>query len=92
MDKSKAKKAVKKSQSRKKSKPKQQDAKAAQAMLGMQAAGGMLINPEIQAPVADMQPPTTNPYHAMGTMAPMLYTPGNLLPGYNYPVMVNPEA
>jgi len=86
MDKSKAKKAVKKSESRKK------ESKAAEAMMGMQALAGMGIDPEIQAPVADMQPPTVNPYHAMGSMAaPMMYSAGNMLPGYNYPVMVNPE-
>jgi len=86
MDKSKAKKAVKKSESRKK------ESKAAEAMVGMQALlAGMGIDPEIQAPVADMQPPTVNPYHAMGSMAPMMYSAGNMLPGYNYPVMVNPE-
>jgi hypothetical protein len=33
-----------------------------------------------------------NPYHAMGSMAPMMYSAGNMLDGYNYPVMVNPEA
>jgi hypothetical protein len=85
MDKSKAKKAVKKSESRKK------EAQAAEAMLGMQAAAAMGIDPEIQAPQADMQPATVNPYHAMGSMAPMMYSAGNMLPGYNYPVMVNPE-
>ena len=85
MDKAKAKKAVKKSESRK------QEAKAAEAVLGMKAAAGMGIDPEVQAPVADMQPPTVNPYHAMGTMAPTMYAAGNMLPGYNYPIMVNPE-
>lgn len=86
MDKSKAKKAVKKSESRKK------EAKAAaETALGMQALAGMGIDPEVQAPVADMQPPTVNPYHAMGAMAPTMYSAGNMLPGYNYPVMVNPE-
>jgi len=85
MDKSKAKKAVKKSESRKK------ESKSAEAMMGMQTLAGMIIDPEIQAPVADMQPPTVNPYHAMGSMAPMMYSAGNMLPGYNYPVMVNPE-
>lgn len=87
MDKSKAKKAVKKSESRK------QKAEAANMILGMQAAAAAAgINPEIQSPQIDMQPPTVNPYHAMGSMAPMLYSPGNMLPGYNFPVMVNPEA
>lgn len=87
MDKSKAKKAVKKSESRK------QMAEAANMMANMQAAAaGAGIDPEIQSPQIDMQPPTVNPYHAMGSMAPMLYSPGNMLPGYNFPVMVNPEA
>lgn len=85
MDKAKAKKAVKKSESRKK------EAKAAEANLGMQAMAAMGIDPEIQSPVADMQPPTVNPYHAMGTMAPTVYSVGNLVPGCNYPMMVNPE-
>lgn len=87
MDKSKAKKAVKKSESRK------QIAEAANMMATMQAAAaGAGIDPEIQSPQIDMQPPTVNPYHAMGSMAPMMYAPGNMLPGYNFPVMVNPEA
>jgi hypothetical protein len=87
MDKSKAKKAVKKSESRK------QMAEAANMMATMQAAAaGAGIDPEIQSPQIDMQPPTVNPYHAMGSMAPMAYAPGNMLPGYNFPVMVNPEA
>jgi hypothetical protein len=87
MDKSKAKKAVKKSESRK------QMAEAANMMATMQAAAaGAGIDPEIQSPQIDMQPPTVNPYHAMGSMAPMMYAPGNMLPGYNFPVMVNPET
>lgn len=87
MNKSKAKKAVKKSESHKKM------AEAANMVLGMQAAAAAAgINPEIQSPQIDMQPPTVNPYHAMGSMAPMMYAPGNMLPGYNFPVMVNPEA
>jgi hypothetical protein len=87
MDKSKAKKAVKKSESRK------QMAEAVNMMATMQAAAaGAGIDPEIQSPQIDMQPPTVNPYHAMGSMAPMMYAPGNMLPGYNFPVMVNPEA
>ena len=85
MDKSKAKKAVKKSESRK------QMAEAANIIAGMQAAAAG-IDPEIQSPQIDMQTPTVNPYHAMGSMAPMTYAPGNMLPGYNFPVMVNPEA
>ena len=86
MDKSKAKKAVKKSESRKK------DTKAAEAMLGMQAMAASGLDPEVQAPLADMQPPTVNPYHMMGTMAPTMYSAGNMLPGYNYPALVNPET
>lgn len=85
MDKAKAKKAVKKSESRK------QEAKATEALLGMQALAAGGLDPEIQSPRADMQPPTVNPYHAMGAMAPTMYSAGNMLPGYNYPVMVNPE-
>lgn len=86
MDKSKAKKAVKKSESRKK------EAKAAEALLGMQAMAASGLDPEIQASRSDLQPPTVNPYHAMGTMAPTMYSAGNMLPGYNTPMMLNPEA
>ena len=68
-------------------------AEAANMVLGMKAAAAAAgINPEIQSPQFDMQPPTVYPYHAMGSMAPMMYAPGNMLPGYNFPVMVNPEA
>lgn len=90
MDKSKAKKAVKKSTEHKK----QAESQAAMDMLAMQAAGGGAIDPEIQAAQIDMQPADgyVNPYHAMGSMAPMMYSAGNMLDGYNYPVMVNPEA
>lgn len=86
MDKSKAKKAVKKSESRKK------EAEAAGLLLNMQALAGKNLDPEIQASIVAMQPPTVNPYHAMGTLAPTMYSAGNMLPGYNYPTMVNPEA
>ena len=90
MDKSKAKKAVKKSSSRKK----MADAAAAQAVLGMQAQAAGRINPEIQAGKVDLQPADgyVNPYHAMGSMAPTAYSAGNILDGYNYPLMVNPET
>ena len=88
MDKSKAKKAVNKSTSRKK----QAEAEAAQALLAMQAAGGGALDPEIQAAQVDMQPATVNPYHAMGSIAPMQYAAGNMLNGNNYPMMVNPEG
>lgn len=85
MDKSKAKKAVKKSSSRKK----MATASAAEPMMKM---GG--LHPEIQAPRADLQPADgyVNPYHAMGTLAPMLYTAGNMLDGYNSPQFLNPET
>lgn len=74
MDKAKAKKAVKKSESRKKS-----------------------ADPSIAvatAKVPDLQPADgyVNPYRAMGTMAPTMYSAGNMLDGYNFPQMVNPEA
>lgn len=87
MEKSKAKKAVKKSESRK------QQAAEALALAAAQATGGN-INPELQSQSIDLQPVDgyVNPYHAMGSMAPTAYSAGNLLPGYNYPVMVNPEA
>jgi hypothetical protein len=85
MDKSKAKKAVKKSKSRKQS-------KEAMNALALQAAAG--LDAEIQAGQATMQPADgyVNPYRAMGAMAPMEYSPGNILNGYNFPMMVNPEA
>ena len=88
MQHSKAKKAVKKSESRKQL----SNAAAAQLALGMQA--GAPINPEVQAAQVDMQPADgyVNPYHTMGSMAPMAYAPGNMLGGLNYPVMVNPET
>jgi hypothetical protein len=90
MDKSKAKKAVKKSESRKKSAG--SEALTAQ-QLAMAMQGGA-IDPEIQAAQIAMQPADgfVNPYHAMGSMAPMQYSPGNILDGYNFPVMVNPES
>jgi hypothetical protein len=85
MNHSKAKKAVKKSESRKQS-------KEAMNALAMQAVAG--LDPEIQAGQATMQPADgyVSPYRAMGAMAPMLYSPGNILNGYNSPAMVNPEA
>jgi len=88
MQHSKAKKAVKKSESRKQL----SNAAAAQLALGMQA--GAPINPAVQAAQVDMQPADgyVNPYHAMGSMASMAYAPGNMLSGLNYPVMVNPET
>ena len=83
-------KAVNKSTSRKK----QSEALAMQAMLEMQAAGGGLIDPEIQAARVDLQPADgyTTPYHAMGTLPPTMYSAGNMLNGYNYPQSINPET
>jgi hypothetical protein len=88
MDKSKAKKAVKKSESRKQS---SKADKAQQLALAAQAAG---IAPEIQSPSVDLQPADgyVNPYRALGAMAPTTYNPGNMVNGYNFPVMVNPET
>lgn len=90
MDKSKAKKAVKKSSSRKK----MAESAAAQAVLGMQAQAAGQVNPEIQAMSADLQPADgyINPYRELGSMAPTMYTAGNLLPGYNVPQMVPPRS
>jgi len=91
MDHNKAKKAVKKSENRKK----QSEAQAAMNLMGMAAAASSAgIDPEIQAAQVDMQPADglVNPYHSMGAMQPMMYSPGNMLGGYNYPVMLNPEA
>ena len=94
MDKSKAKKAVKKSESRKKQSDSAAAQAAAQAVIGMQAAHMARINPEIQAGQIDLQPADgyVNPYHAMGALAPTAYSAGNLLPGYNVPQFVNPET
>jgi hypothetical protein len=85
MDKSKAKKAVKKAESRK---------KTTGAAEQVQAIGTGGIDPEIQAPVSALQPADgyVNPYRALGAMAPTTYSAGNMLDGYNYPRMVNPEA
>jgi hypothetical protein len=89
MDKSKAKKAVKKSTERKKqskAKPKVEEQQLPIQQIGMRG-----IDPEIQAAQVDMQPADgyINPYRELGTMAPTQYAEGNLLPGYNRPVMVN---
>jgi hypothetical protein len=88
MDKSKAKKAVKKSKSRKKT----SNAEAAQ-QLGMVARSAG-ITPEIQAQNISLQPADgyVNPYRALGSMAPTMYNPGNMINGGNFPVMVNPET
>lgn len=83
MDSSKAKKAKSKASSRKKS----ADTAANQAAIlnqlalqeaAMQSAG---LNPEVQVPVAAMQNMTqsVNPYGRMGTVAPNLYNPGNVV-------------
>jgi len=83
MDKAKAKSAVKKSEGRKKSAPKD--------VPQMQMAPGVTpgINPEVGAMNVSLQPADgyVNPYRAMGTMVPSPYTPGNMLPGYNSPQM-----
>ncbi len=85
MDKGKAKKAVEKSETRK------QIVNAAMASQVAQMSG---IDPEVQSPQIDMQPSDgfVNPYRALGTMAPTMYSPGNILNGYNFPQMLNPEA
>lgn len=82
MDKSKAKKAVKKSKGRKASAPKQPE-------MMMPVAASQGINPEIVAQSISMQPADgyVNPYRSLGTMVPTSYTPGNMLAGYNSPQM-----
>ena len=84
MDNTKAKKAVQKAGQQ----------KQLAAALAMQAAAQGGMDPEIQVPQATMQPVDgyVNPYHAMGSMAPTMYSAGNILDGYNYPQMVNPET
>jgi hypothetical protein len=90
MDKSKAKKAVKKSESRKK----EAEAVAAQQLALAMQGGAAGIDPEVQSQQIDLQPADgyINPYRGLGTVAPMMYSAGNMLDGYNYPLMVNPEA
>jgi hypothetical protein len=82
MDKSKAKKAVKKSKGRKASAPEQPE-------MVMPIATAPGINPEIMAPNTSLQPADgyVNPYRALGTMVPTSYAPGNMLAGYNAPQM-----
>jgi hypothetical protein len=87
MDKSKAKKAKAKA-SKVKSDP---NAVGNAALLAQQIAAGSL-NPEIQANRIDLQTPTVNPYHMMGAMPPNVYSPGNLVSGYELPPVYNPEA
>lgn len=83
MDKAKAKSAVKKSKSRKKSAPKE----TAQMQMPPGVTPG--INPEVGAMNVSLQPADgyVNPYRALGTMVPSPYAPGNMLPGYNAPQM-----
>lgn len=90
MNKSKAKKAVKKSDAHKQI----AEAIAAQQIALAMQGGAQNINPEIQAAQIAMQPADgyVNPYRALGSMAPTTYTPGNMLPGHNFPMMVNPET
>lgn len=86
MDKAKAKKAVKKSASRKKAANEQMA--AAQIAAAMQTAHAPTVSPEVQkGTYADLQPADglQNPYRPLGSVAPTMYTPGNLLPGYNAP-------
>mgnify|MGYP006276640555 CR=1 FL=1 len=95
MDKAKAKKAVKKSASRKKATQAQVQNAAEQIAAAYQTAHVPTMAPEVQkgAP-ADMQPADglLNPYRPMGAVAPTMYTPGNLLPGYGGPQFVNPKS
>ena len=81
-------------------KPSRQDAKkkAAKAKQVLEVAAMLkdgAIDPEVQAPQIDLQPADgfVNPYHAMGTVNPNYYTPGNMLGGgmVGMPVY-NPEA
>jgi len=86
MDKSKAKKAVKKAKGRKSGSKKEQPVVMAQ---DPRMAFNNAVNPEIQSAAPDMQPQDgyVNPYRALGTMVPTAYTPGNMLAGNNYPQM-----
>lgn len=81
MDSSKAKKAKSKAKSRKQQKgsAEQQAANAMMAAQAMQGAGQ--INPEIQAQQTALQPQFINPYGRMGTVAPNVYNPGNMVNG-----------
>jgi hypothetical protein len=82
MDKSKAKKAVKKSKGRKASSPRQ-------AEMPLTPGVTQGINPEIVAQNISLQPADgyVNPYRELGTVVPSPYAPGNILPGYNSPRM-----
>lgn len=90
MKKGDAKKAVKKSKARKQ----QAGARTAELEAALQLAQAQLIDPEIQAEMVDMQPADgyINPYRELGYMAPMTYSPGNMVGGYNFGQLVNPEA
>lgn len=61
----------------------QQQAATAQMMAMSQQQGQGFINPEVQAQQISLQPPTTNPYHMMGAMAPTSYRYGNMVDGYD---------
>jgi len=70
-------------------------AKAQQAQQLIAAMQGASLDPEIPAAQISMQPVDgyVNPYHAMGTMPPNVYSPGNMVNGYGPQTMfVNPEA
>jgi hypothetical protein len=83
-------KAVKKAKARKQ----QAGARTLELEAALQMAKAQLIDPEIQAEQVDMQPADgyVNPYRELGYMAPMAYSPGNMISGYNFGQMVNPEA
>lgn len=83
-------KAVKKAKARKQ----QAGARTAEIEAALQMAQAQLLDPEIQAGNVDMQPADgyVNPYRALGPVAPMSYSPGNMIGGYNFGQPVNPEA
>jgi len=82
-----------KKSSRQSAKKKATQAKQVLETVAMMKGGA--IDPEIQSPQIDLQPMDgyVNPYHAMGTMNPNFYSPGNMLNGgmVGMPVY-NPEA
>ncbi len=90
MDDNSPKKEVEKSKTRKK----QSGPRTAQLEAALQMARAQLIDPEIQAQAVDMQPADgyVNPYRDLGYMAPMTYSPGNVIDGYTFGQVVNPEA
>ena len=83
-------KAVKKAKARKQ----QAGERTLELEAALQMAQAQLIDPEIQAERVDMQPADgyVNPYRELGYMAPMAYSPGNMLSGYNSSQMVNQQA